>query len=64
MRRFVVTSASLPDLVSRVAPHISADCSARMTSSVVSVVAPMLPRHPIFEGKFIYPSDSFFRSPS
>jgi len=34
-----------------------------MASSVVSVVAPILPRHPIFEGKFIYPSDSLFRSP-
>ena len=48
-----VTSASLPDLVSRVAPHIFADCSTQMTSSMVFVVTPTLLRHPIFEGKFI-----------
>jgi len=60
---YFVTSASLPDLVSRVVPHMPADCSVRMTSSVVFVVAPMLPWHPIFEGKFINLSDFLFRSP-
>jgi len=66
MQRFVlrVTSASLPDLVSRVAVHMPADCSARGSSSVVSVVAPRLPLLPILEGKFLYPSDSLFRSPN
>jgi len=65
MRRFGVTCASLPDLVSRVAPHMPADCSARGSSSVVLDVAPRLPRHPEFEGKFIYiyPSDLLSRSP-
>ena len=63
MRRFGVTCASLPDLVSRVAPHMPADCSACGSSSVVSVVAPTLPLLPILAGKFIERSDMPFRSP-
>jgi len=43
--------------------HISTDCSAQMTSSVVFVVAPTLPLLPILEGKFINLSDFLFRSP-
>jgi len=64
MRRFGVTSVLLPDLVSHVTPHISADCSTQMTSSVVSVIMSALPLHPAIEGKFIYPADSLFRSPN
>jgi len=30
---------------------------------VVFVIVPRLPQHPEFEGKFIYPSDLFSRSP-
>ena len=28
-----------------------------------SIIAPRLPRHPGFEGKYLQPSDSLFRSP-
>jgi len=39
-----------------------ADCSAHGSSSVVSIVAPMLPQHPKLEGKFTNPSCLLFRS--
>ena len=41
----------------------SVDCNLRKTSSVLSVIVPRLPRLPIFEGKFIKPFNSLFRSP-
>ena len=60
-----VTSALLPDLVSRIVPIslLCADYNSRMASSVVIDVVPRLPRLPIFEGKFIKPFNSLFRSP-
>ena len=42
---------------------LCADCKSHIRSSVVIDVAPKLPRHPGFGGKFTNPSYSFSRSP-
>ena len=42
---------------------LCADCKSRIRSSVVIDVAPKLPWHPGFGGKFTNPSYSFSRSP-
>ena len=42
---------------------LCADCKSRIRSSVVTVVAPRLPQHPVLQGKLIKPFNSLFRSP-
>ena len=42
---------------------LCADCNSRNASSVVFNIAPQLPQHPGFKGKFIKPFYSLFRSP-
>ena len=42
---------------------LCADCKSHIRSSMVIDVAPKLPRHPGFRGKFTNPSYSFSRSP-
>ena len=67
MQRFV----RLRDIhvVTRFGSHIAlayglcADCKSRIHSSMVFDIVPRLPRLPIFEGKFIKPFNSLFRSP-
>ena len=42
---------------------LCADCKSCNSSSVVFNIAPKLPQHPRFKGKFIKPFNSLFRSP-
>ena len=39
------------------------DCKSHNSSSMVFNIAPKLPQHPRFKGKFIKPFNSLFRSP-